>query len=355
MHKNESQSSGAVKTGEGSSVILSLILVGVVMAVSLTILRDDAYALRILSLAGIYAILALGLRLAFAEVGELNLGQSVLFALGGYLVGIGASRLGLGHLSGLALAVGGTALVALIVSLITLRLAGAFFAVATLGLIPVATAMIVNMDSITGGVLGLGGYGGGIRAPVPLVGISGQLAWMTAIWIVVLAALLLDHWLRAARFGRALNAIRQDAVLFASLGFNVTMYRVAAAVISGAFAGLAGGLYALHEGLVSVSLVGLGLLATIIVVVVAGGSRVPGGVVAASAIMTLVPEYARALGDLRLLVFGVALILLLKFMPDGVGPFGISSVARLTRLLGLGAKAPGANPAGHPPRPGRED
>ncbi|MFO1188867.1 MAG: branched-chain amino acid ABC transporter permease [Alphaproteobacteria bacterium] len=339
---------------EKPSVILSLILVSAVLAVALTVLRDNAYALRILSLAGIYSILALGLRLAYAEVGELNLGQSVLFALGGYLVGIGGTQLGLGHLVGLAVAVAGTALVALIVSFITLRLAGAFFAVATLGLIPVATALIVNWDGITGGVLGLGGYGGGIRAPVPLVGISGQLAWMIAIWVVVLAALLLDHWLRAARFGQALNAIRQDPVLFASLGFNVTLYRVAAAVISGTFAGLAGGLYALHEGLVSVSLVGLGLLATIIVIVVAGGSRVPGGVVAASAIMTLVPEYARALGDLRLLVFGVALILLLKFMPDGVGPFGISGIARLIRLLGLGAETADTKPASRPSEPGRK-
>jgi len=326
-------SASAERSGEWAGIGLSLFLVGAVMAAGAVFLADQVYAQRLLSLAGIYAILALGLRLAFAEVGELNLGQSVFFALGGYLLAIGGTRLGLGQVEGLALAIGGTALVALIVSVITLRLTGAFFAVATLGLIPVATAVIVNMDALTGGVLGLSGYGGGIQAPVPLIGVSGQLAWMMAIWTIVLMVLVVDHWLRAARFGQALNAIRQDPTLFASLGFNVTAYRVAAAVISGAFAGLAGGLYALHEGLVSVALVDLGLLATIIVMVVAGGGRVPGGVAAASVIMTLVPEYARALGDLRLLAFGVVLLLLLRFMPDGIGPFGATGLARLGRWL----------------------
>ncbi len=324
------QNSASTSLDERASLVFSIVVVAVVMIVGVTWLRDDPYALRLLSLSGIFAILSLALRLTYAEVGELNLGQGVLFGVGAYAVAIAGAKFHLGPLTGGVIGMAGAAILALIVSVITLRLTGAFFAVATLGLVPVATAIIVNADDVTGGVLGLGNYGGGVSSPAPIIGIPGQLAWMVAIWILTLGVILIDHWLRACRFGQSLNAIRQDPMLFASLGFNVTTYKVTAAVISGTLAGLAGNIFALHEGLVSASVIGLPLLATIIIIVVAGGSRVPGGVVAASIIVTIVPEYARILGDYRLFAFGIALIVMLKFSPDGVGPWVVQWIARVT-------------------------
>lgn len=314
---------------ETASLSLSLAVVAGVAVAGFLVVAGDPFAVRLLTLAGVYAALAIGLRLQLGEMGELNLGHTVLFATGAYGFAILGTRWDIGGLLALVLAMLAAAVLALAVALVTLRLSGPYFAVATLGLVVVGTAVLLNGGDWTGEVYGLGRFGGGRQAEVPVVGAGGETALLLFAWGVALVVVLTDHWLRLSRFGRAMNAIRQDPLLFSSLGFDVARFRILVTVIAGAMAGLAGGAFALYEGFTSVALVGLPLLATTIVTVVAGGTRAPGGVLLASVIFTLGPEYARWLEDYRLVAFGAVLLVLLRVAPHGVGPLVIDRIAPL--------------------------
>jgi len=305
-------------------------VVTVVLLAGVVVFRSRLYEVRLLTLAGIYGILAIGLRLTLGELGELNLGHTAFYAAGGYLCALTVKNGGFDPAVGLVVAVVAASVLALAVSSLTIRLSGPYFAVAALGLIPVVTSVLLAFPDTTGGSFGLSGYGGGVTSPLPLIGLTGPRAWLIFVWGLAAVAAGYDHYLRVSRFGRSMNAIRQDSLLFTSLGYRVAGYKVAGVVISGALAGLAGGLIALFEGNISVAAVGLpALLPTLLVIVVGGGTAVPGGVLAMSVVMTMAPEYARSFNEYRLIGFGLFLLVLLRFYPAGLGSFSVRGIDRM--------------------------
>jgi branched-chain amino acid transport system permease protein len=313
--------------GEHRLALAVLVVAGIVGVA----FAGDGYLIRLLTLGCIYSTLALGLRMTFGELGELDLGYLALYAMGGYTYALARIHWHVGELPATAVAVLAVALLALLVSRLTLRLTGPYFAVTTLGVLVVMTSFIASTDDLTGGVMGLHGFGGGAGTAVPYTDASGRLPWFLVAFGLLVVVAAVTYWVRASRFGDAVNAIRQDPVLFQSLGYNVTLFRTLAATIGGAIAGLAGSAIAMYSGFVSVNMLSMANLGLLLVIVKLGGARSPAGVILAGFVVTLVPEYLRFVGDYRLLAFGVVLLLAVRLFSAGVGPGLGDLVARFDR------------------------
>jgi len=304
---------------------------------------------RILSFAALYVVLALGLNITVGYAGLLDLGYIAFFAVGAYAYALLASpQFGL-HWplwATLPLAAGAAALFGLLLGTPLLRLRGDYLAIVTLGFGEITRIFINNLNApvnITNGPQGVNQIDAlriaGIDFSRPLV--LGELtvpaAYMPCLLFIGLA--LLVAWastrLQTSRIGRAWQAIREDPLAAAACGIDLRRYKRLAFVLGAAAGGLAGGLFAGFQGFISPESFSLTESIMILCMIVLGGmGHVPGVVIGALILATL-PEALRALGplqqallgqvwldpaDLRMLVFGSALVAMMLLRPAGLWP-----------------------------------
>lgn len=256
----------------------------------------------------ILATLAQGWNIIGGYTGYPSFGNSVFFGLGAYGVGIAMATYGqpfwVGMLLGLAMAVG----FAFALGVPVLRLKGHYFAIATLGLAQVMTAIISNVP-IAGQNVGL---------VLPLLK-SEVLFYELALGLLVLATLTI-FWLSRSRFGFGLIAIRENEEAAAVMGVNTTLYKVLAFALSAAFTGLAGGIYAYYITFIDpAGVFDISLNVKMIIMAVFGGSGSVLGPVAGALILSLVSEVlANKVTSIASLFFGVVIVVAVVFMPRGI-------------------------------------
>jgi len=222
-------------------------------------------------------------------------------------------------------------LVAYAVGRPTLRLHGHYLAMATLGFGVIVQIILVQWAPVTGG------FGGITSVPPLAIGplvIKGDRLNFYLIWLCVLVALLLARNLVDSRVGRALRAIHDSEVAAAACGVDVARYKVQIFVLSALFASLAGSLYAHWISFVSPDPYGLSLSVQLLVMVMVGGARSLWGPILGAVLMTALSqriEKTDAIKDLSEVVYGLALMLILIFLPQGLSGWFATIGARLTR------------------------
>lgn len=312
--------------------------------------------LRLYSLMGLSATVAIGLSLLMGFAGQISLGQGAFYALGAYTAGIlvvppELFRNGQGWNPLLALAaapvVAGAA--AAIVGVPLLRLRGHYLAFATLALHLILIALIFAWESLTGAQdPGLGGIPPLEIAGHEIGGFTHQRRLAALIWIVAMVALLIATNLVRSRAGRGLQAIAAGEGAAAAAGVNVPMYKLRLFVLSASFAGIAGGLYAFVLQFLSPDAFPIVLSIEFVVMVAVGGLGSVHGAVLGAIGITLLRDQLQQLGtrpellgvDLpqqapqvfSLGVFAAILILVMLFFPRGLLPALTGGVARLARI-----------------------
>ena len=267
------------------------------------------------------ATLAQGWNIIGGYTGYPSFGNSVFYGLGAYGVAIAMVQYHLpfwvGMLLGLALAVAFAALIGLAV----LRLKGHYFAICTLGLAFVMTAIVSNLE-IAGSNIGL---------VLPLLK-SEVLFYELALGLLVLATLTI-FWLARSRFGFGLIAIRENEEGAAVMGVNTTLYKVLAFMLSAAFTSLAGGIYAYYITFIDpVGVFDVGLNVKMIIMAVFGGPGSVLGPVAGAFILSTISEVlATKVTSIASMFFGVVIVVAVVFMPRG-----IAHLLRNIRALGWG-------------------
>jgi branched-chain amino acid transport system permease protein len=248
--------------------------------------------------------------------GMLAMANAAFMGIGAYSAAYVTVNHGLPLPLALALGVVMPSAVAYVIGKLTLRLSGVYLAMATLGFGEVVRVGILIAEPWTGGALGLNG--------IP------QLAqwWHVALAVFVTAGLL---WrLRSTKAGRAFDAIREDEVAAGMMGVHVSAYKLSAFVAGAAIAGLAGGLNAHLTFFIGPQEYGFDRGVEILTMTVLGGITGPLGPIVGSAVMTVLPEALRFLSDFRLIVNGLALIIITLFLPLGI----VGSLqSRRTRLV----------------------
>jgi branched-chain amino acid transport system permease protein len=286
------------------------------------------YLVAILTFGGIYALLGLGLNLQWGHTGLLNLGLVAFFAVGAYtsaLLTLHGVPLIFGPVVGLVLA----GVAAYPIGRLSLRLQDDYLAIVSLGFAQVVQVFIVN-SRWTGGNNGLTGVTRFFPSLDAMVRPYLQLGLILAL---VLLALFMSRRLTESPYGRLLRAIRDSIEAVATLGKNANAYRLAALVLGSALAGLAGGVYAHYIGYISPDQFDSTLSFLIFTGIVIGGSSHWGAALGTLLFISLI-EATRFLRDfeilpvtdsqfaqIRLMVVGVVLVLVMQRRPQGLWPY----------------------------------
>ena len=295
----------------GSPLFLSIF---VVLLFVIPFFQNDYYR-DVLTLTGMYAVLALGLNLMVGQTGLLNLGYVAFYAVGAYSYAILSTRFGLNFWPGLVVGAAAAAFMALLIGLSTLRLRGDYFAIVTLGLGEITRIVLNNSDSVTGGPNGISRIG---RPAIGGTVLSTPLDFYYLILVIAIITVFAMNRLMMSRIGRAWIAIREDEIAAEAMGVNTFRLKLLAFVVASAWAGMVGVFFAAKMAFVSPESFTFFESVMILCMVVLGGmGSIPGIILGAFLLVTL-PEVFRDFADYRMLGFGVALVLMMVFRPQGL-------------------------------------
>lgn len=285
------------------------------------------YGLRVLTVAGVYALATFGFQIVFGLGGALSLAQGAFFGVGAYVTGILGSRYGLGFEATFPLSMLVPLLLALPVGLAVLRLESHYFALATLGIAQVLHLLAVNLPELTGGSNGLAGvpavvlFGWAVPRGLPMAGL---------VWGLVALGGLIGWRLACGRLGRSLTTLRDDPLAAGTLGLDVGRLRLVAFGISAVFAGAAGALAVHTQRVVSPEVLEFPVMVSILTIAIVGGRGRMAGAVLGAVLLLHLPEWFRFLERGYLVVYGAALLLTVVLAPDGLTGLLHRLTARLT-------------------------
>ena len=298
-----------------------LAVAALALAIAAPALIPSSYVLHLLVMSGIWAILGVSMNLMLGVTGLLSLAHGALFGLGGYASALLIVRLGVNFWPALAAAALAGAVGGLVIGLPTLRGRGPYFVISSLCFGLVVQIVIDKWESLTYGPLGITSIPAVSPIPVPGVGrISFDTLPMQYYLVLALLLLVMLAFRRVvdSRLGRALHAIRTNQDLAEAVGVPTMRLSLLAFVLSGAVAGISGALYATYIAYLNPADAGFAVALNGILYVVIGGTGTLVGPIVGALVMTIMPELFRLFGEARLLFFGLLLILVTIFFPQGI-------------------------------------
>jgi branched-chain amino acid transport system permease protein len=292
-----------------------LLAVAAIVYAVLVLPHASDYARRVLAVAGIYALVAIGYGFIFGHAGALSLAQGTFMGLGAYVSGILAVRYGIPFDAALPFSVGLPVLLALLVAIPVLRLRTHYFALATLLIGQIVLLIATQWESVTGGANGIGGV-----PPPALLGhaIQGRLPQLLLVWALVAACGGVAWLVLRGRLGDSFAVARAHPVAAGAVGIDTGRLRLLAFLLSAAYAGLAGSLYVHAIGVLSPDVLGFPVMVTCLTIAVVGGRLRVAGAIAGAVLIIELPEWARFLRDDYLLAFGCILLMVVVAMPEGL-------------------------------------
>jgi branched-chain amino acid transport system permease protein len=299
-------------TRYASAPLTSVLLV--VFFIILPLFLNDYYR-DIMTLTGMYVVLALGLNIVVGQTGLLNLGYVAFYAIGAYTYAILSTTFGVSFWSGLVAGGSVAALFAVLLGMPTLRLRGDYFAIVTLGLGEITRIILNNWDSMTGGPNGISKIGRPVIAGYKL---HTTLDFYYLIIVIVIITIFAMHRLIASRIGRAWVAIREDEVAAEAMGVNTYRMKLLAFVLGSAWAGIVGVFFSAKMAFVSPESFTFFDSVMILCMVVLGGMGSIPGIILGALLLITIPEIFRDFQDYRMLAFGIALVLMMVFRPQGL-------------------------------------
>jgi branched-chain amino acid transport system permease protein len=278
-----------------------------------------SFFVTVMSFAMIYAVFVIGLNVFMGIAGQVSFGHNAFAALSGYASAVLTATYHWEPIAAFAVGLALALLVALVVGWPTLRLRGHYLAMATLAIGLIVYEIAIQWQSVTQGYMGISGI-----SPLGFWGyeIDSDRGTLFALVVVVALASVAAARLRASRFGRALAAIAGSEDAARALGIDVARYKLAAFLVSAAFAALAGSLFVHVVEFVSPEVFGLHMIVLAFTMLYVGGIGTIGGPVLGAVIVSLLPEIFRGFKDYQDLFYGAGLILLLIYAPKGLASLG---------------------------------
>jgi len=325
----------AAPTGGNKFIIFVLVAAAVIWP-----FFSGRSSVDIATLVLIYVMLALGLNIVVGFAGLLDLGFVGFYAVGAYTYALLYQWAGWGFWEALPVAGAMAALFGFILGFPVLRLRGDYLAIVTLGFGEIIRLLLINLNQFTGGPDGISGI------PKPTVfGLEmtrraseegGETFHQFMGWTFQNQHMVIYLYLMALMFalvtlfvstrlirmpvGRAWEALREDEIACRSLGLNPTRIKLSAFTLGAMFAGFGGAFFAARQGLVNPESFTFIESALILAIVVLGGMGSQVGVILAAILITVVPELAREFAEYRMLIFGLVMVLMMVWRPQGLLP-----------------------------------
>ena len=297
------------------------------------IFYDQRYILDLGILVLTYVMLGWGLNVVVGLAGLLDLGYVAFYAVGAYSYALLSTNFGLSFWVCLPLAGILAAFWGVLLGFPVLRLRGDYLAIVTLAFGEIIRLVIINWQSLTGGPNGVSGIPRPTFFGIPLTpgddGLAAKLGIefspthrIVFLFYLILALALLTNWvtirLRRLPIGRAWEALREDEVACRALGINTTTTKLTAFATGAMFGGFAGAFFATRQGFISPESFTFQELALVLAIVVLGGMGSQLGVALAALAMIGGFELFRGFDQYRMLVFGIAMVLLMIWRPRGL-------------------------------------
>jgi branched-chain amino acid transport system permease protein len=299
------------------------------------LLAQSAYLRSVGVFIAIHTIATVGLCLLTGYAGQISLGQAAFYGLGAYASAILTTRTPISPWLAMAAGMLLTGALAWALAIPIFRLRGHYLAMATLGMGIIIYLGFVELRDLTGGPSGLPG--------VPRLGIgpwtlSTDIQYYYVAWTVTFGVLLVSRNIVRSRVGRALRSIHGSEVAAESLGVDTGRTKLQVFVLSAVYASLAGSLYAHYLSLVSPTPFGFIASVELLVMAAVGGMASIWGAPFGAAAVTFLAEGSRALmprllsgasGEHEVIAFGVLLVAIMIFVPEGLTAWAVGAVRRL--------------------------
>ena len=325
----------------GQSTFRTLTVASIAGLLLLTIphLLPGKYLLQLVNLGLISLIVVVGLNYITGYCGQINFGQAAFWGIGAYVTALSTMN-GVSFWLALTLAAIATGLCSLLLGIPTLKLRAYYLAMATIGFGEIVQLVLIHWEPVTGGTSGLRG--------VPGVSIGGHLIsgnleqyYFLLAWCALALGLALR--VRASKLGRAMIALRDSEIAAEVAGVDTVRIKMLAFAMSSMYAGVAGGLYVSYVNYVSPDLFSNAQAVLFFTMLVVGGTGSAVGAVLGTALLTALPEALRFLKEWYLVLYGVGVILIIIFIPEGLASLGARWRKRTEPDSKRAANAPNSN------------
>jgi branched-chain amino acid transport system permease protein len=320
--------SGPPAESAGRRFLAPAVLLALVALVPLV--YPQSFVVTLLVFVGIYIIVCTGLSLIFGYAGQLSLTQAAFYGIGAYTSALLTTRLDLSFWIGLVAAAVLPGLVAGVIGAPILRLRHYYLAMATLAFSEIMVVVFVQEVDLTGGPTGI------THVPAPsLLGLSlgTPTRYYYLVWTVCVLVVAFSYNLIRSKFGRALRAISDNEVAASAMGVDIGRMKSLMFVLSAVYAGIGGALYAHYISFVSPDSFSVALSILLVIMVAVGGVQSLWGAVLGAVFITVLPSLLGAYQQYAMLVYGLILVLVLMFMPEGLAGVGAALLERLRRPL----------------------
>lgn len=279
------------------------------------LIAKSRYQVHIMDNIGIWILLSLGLNIAMGFGGQFNLALGGLWGVGAYTAALLQTRLGVPFWINLPLSIIAAAFMAACVGLPSFKVRSHYLAIVTIGLGEVINLFLVNQDQLTGGALGINRI-----QPPSLFGfpINTSERFYYLILVMVVVGYLIGRQIVGHRIGRAFRALRDDFQAARAMGVNTGYYQILAFAISGAYAGAAGAVFAQWNSYISPDIFEFKSALIVLTMILVGGIGTLPGSVVGTVLLLVLNEYLRVFEQWQLVGYGVAIIVVVLFLPGGV-------------------------------------
>jgi len=281
----------------------------------------NKYWVDVLNNVGLYAVLGLSLNIILGYGGMFHMGHAAFYAIGAYTTAIININYGVPVLLIMPAAGLAAGLFALVVARPIIHLRGDYLLIVTIGMVEIVRISLVNnVFGITGGANGIFGISSPSIFGYTINGIVNPGQYFYLITAFLGATVIVFYLLEHSRFGRALKYLCSDDVAAEGSGINTAGYKLAAFVIGAVWAGMTGTLYAAKITFISPESFSFWESVLMFMIVILGGSGSIPGVILGAILIIGLPELFQGLQQYRLLIFGLALVIMMIFRPQGIIP-----------------------------------
>ena len=322
--------------------VLILLIAAIAIAFPFTPIADRSTQ-RIVIMILLYSMLGMGLNVLTGYTGLVSLGHAGFYGIGAYCCAILTTKLGWSFWP--ALLAGGcfTAVIGFLLGLPTLRLSGTYLSIVTLGFCEIVQMILKQWESVTNGNYGIRN----IPKPV-FFGFECKLQnggfYFIILALVVLTALACMA-IKKSKSGRAFLAIKDDELAATMMGIKTARYKILSFVISAFITGIAGGFYSvINNGYIEPTNFVFNISVLIISVVVVGGLGTIRGMFFGAALLQLFPQVFRFLNEWRFVIYGLLLVVMMQFRPQGALGWQSTLPYKLSRRTRATLKEHGIEP-----------
>jgi len=280
------------------------------------------YLIHLTILVVIYAMLGISLNLVVGYTGLVSLAQAAFFGLGAYTTAIFLTQTGFGFWVSLVLGVGLSFLISFLIGFVLSKFKEDYYTLGSLGFTVIVFSIFLNWQSLTRGPLGIPGIS---RPELLAINFSNNFNFLILASLFLILIYFLSKFIVNSSFGRVLKAIREDESVLQVFGYQTLYFKLAIFVISAGMAALAGSFFASYLKFIDPASFTFNESVFILAIIILGGLANLRGSILGALFLVLLPEILRFVGfpidiaaQMRQVVYGIILILLMLYRPQGL-------------------------------------